>query len=617
MGGLTAALLLAAVPALALAAALTARWPRRAVLCAYAAAVPFGSGITVPVPLPAPFNTLTTLLGLATVAVFALGLLHPGGQARRIPAAALIALLLLAAHAVTYAWSIDRGASFDAVLVLGSLVVLFVVVAASHLDADDLRWFQASIVVGGALACAYGLVLLLTDQLPQEAAGVARFATAGGVGDDSDPNITAATLVLPLLLAVGFAVDRRGWWRAGAGAAAVLLATGILLTASRGGLAGAVVALVVLLLARRPSARTVGALLGAAVGLALVVSVVAPAQFERLSRSGSSGRTSVWELGLAACDARCATGSGIGTYLEVHQDTFFHEPWAEGVRASLKAHNIWLQAGVETGVLGVGLLLALFVATGVALLRVPRALRAPPLAALAGLLVTNAFLGNLAFKYFWLVLVHAVVVAAASAEHRGARRPEPVVALLASTRGHRIPAMVIALGAALAVFALSADGRSSYRAVATVVASRSPEVEEVGIDEAVEAVFEARQLDAELVGRAGAIAYQVIGTGRDAEAAVIEANEAAATLADAFAERPVAFTELIVAQRARPALAERVGGPEPLPARALGAVAAGVAAGVVLAVADAARRNRGPNRRRATAPATTPLRAGAFVAVPR
>jgi O-antigen ligase len=578
--------------------------PRRLLLCAYAAAVPFGSGITLPVPLPAPFNTLTTLLGLGTLAVFALGLTQEAGQARRLTPAAPIALLLLAVHAGSYLWSIDRAASFDAVLVLGSLVALFVVVSAARLDEDDLAALRSAIVAGGVLACLYGFALLLAGRLPEEAAGVARFATAGGVGDDSDPNITAATLVLPLVVATSDALDRVGGRRLASGAAATLIAAGILLTASRGGTLGAVVATTVLVVSRRPSAKGV---LGVVAGIVVVVgmaSVLAPAQFDRLGQDGSSGRTSVWELGLAACEERCAIGSGIGTYLDVHEELYFSEPSAEGFRSSLKAHNIWLQAGVETGIMGVLVLLALLVALVAQLLPLDRRRRAAPLAALLGLVVTNAFLGNLGFKYFWLVLVLVAVTATAAPAGGDEPTTDPVGSLLVGATRRWKAAVVVGAAASAAVLAFGARTPTTYRSTAVIVATMSPDRPTAGIDEAIEATFEARDLDDDAQLRArGTIAYEVTAQAERPEAAAAAADLAATALVAAFTEEPLASTRLALLQRADVDLAARVGGPPGTVEAAGEAALGGVVAAAMTAVGAAGlAHRRSGSARSATAP---------------
>ena len=65
---------------------------------------------------------------------------------------------------------------------------------------------------------------------------------------------------------------------------------------------------------------------------------------------------------------------------------------------------------METGITG---LVLIVLALGFAirtLLRIDRDHRATALAGMVGLIVSNAFLANLRFKYFWLVLMYAAAV---------------------------------------------------------------------------------------------------------------------------------------------------------------------------------------------------------------
>ncbi len=425
---MTAALLgLALIPAILAGVVVGLRAPMKTVLPFYAALVPFGSGIALPIGLPPPFNTLSTLAGLIAIAAIVAHLLLGGHSAPRLVPSIPVWLLFLALNGLTYLWSVDRQVTLDYLLVLVSLVALFLAVALMPASGDDARRLEDGVLAGAVAASAFGFYLLLTDQLPEKAAGIPRFATAGGA--DADPNITAAVLVLPLIVALSRIRSEVGWRRTGAVTAALLLSVGLVLTASRGGMVAAAVAIVVLVAHHgRPlrTAATTGvlALLVVAAGLLL-----APDQVERLSRTGSTGRDDVWRVAQRACVTHCWSGSGLGTFPEVHSAVAQQTPDIFSYRLNVRAHNIWLGAAVETGFLSVALLAAALFLTVAPLLRMPAAVRGPPLAAMAGLLTSNMFLGNLSFKYFWLVLIYAVVVALSHTPLPAASR-EPAAAPL-------------------------------------------------------------------------------------------------------------------------------------------------------------------------------------------
>jgi O-antigen ligase len=415
---LIALAIVALLPVAFIAARFALRAPLRILLPLYGALVPFGSGITLPIPLPNPFNTLTTLVGLALVLALVLHLVVVRTSAPRILPEVGAWLGFAAVNGMTYMWSIDRATTTELFGILVSLLALYVLVALMPINRIDLHRFCDVIVAGGALACVYGFYLLFTGNLPEENAGLPRFATAGGVGDASDPNITAATLILPLVLALSRALRATSaTTRLLAGSATAIIAAGLLLTASRGGTLAAIVAILVLLAHERRPGRVAVGVAAALVVVFLAGAALAPEQVERLSKTGSSGRTDIWTVAEAACPDYCVIGSGLNTFTDVHRRFYLVSPNAAGFRIDERPHNIWLGTAIELGLPGLATFLVGLALTLRTLIRLPRSDRGAPLAALAGFLVSNMFLANLYFKYFWLVLVYAAVAALATREH--------------------------------------------------------------------------------------------------------------------------------------------------------------------------------------------------------
>jgi hypothetical protein len=124
--------------------------------------------------------------------------------------------------------------------------------------------------------------------------------------------------------------------------------------------------------------------------------------------TSSSGRTSIWHVGLAACPQYCPFGSGWGTFPDVYAATQATVPGASvltGTGGSYQPHNLWLLAAIELGLPG---LLLMAAGLGLALLealRLPASLRRAPLSALVGTIVAATFLSNLEFKFFWMALI--------------------------------------------------------------------------------------------------------------------------------------------------------------------------------------------------------------------
>ena len=398
------------------------RSPLKLVLPVYAVLVPFGSGIALPLPIPAPFNTVTTLVGLiAAGCLVAHRLLCTTAPPRLLPEVTAW-ILFAAVNGLTYFWSIDATKTLSGYVILLSLLGLYVLLALMPVSWTDVHLLGAGSVLGGLAICVWGVYLLATDNLPEEKAGLPRFSIAGGVGDAADPNITAAVLVFPLAVAAGYALfGTRLVLRIVCAGTSAVLAGGILLTASRGGMLAGAIALLVLIAHHRHRIPVLAAAGVIAFGVLLASMAAAPEQVSRLDQAGSSGRTNIWRTALAACPRYCVQGSGLNTFPDVQEQTLLASPEIPGFRLGEPAHNIWLGAAIETGILSIVLMGAGFALGAAGLWRLPGPVRAVPLAGLAGLLTSNMFLGNLRFKYFWLVLMYAAATSLAA----GARRADP------------------------------------------------------------------------------------------------------------------------------------------------------------------------------------------------
>jgi O-antigen ligase len=405
---MSAVIALAFVP-LVVAAGLWAFQKPARVFGIYAAAIPFGSTFALPIGLPRSFTTISSILAALTVIALAWGLAR-----RRLYNSPTLAtslwLLFLGLAAASVAWSIRPAETIDDVFVLGSLVILYLVVALYPFDRDDLAFVANGIVVGTALTGAYAIALAVTSNLPETGAGLARFEITGaGGGEGGDPNITAAALMLGFAIALHETLqpDISRIMRVGYLIATALTAIGIVLTVSRGGLLAAGIVVVVIVVKQRRGAITILIL-----GLVMIPALflIPDTVSERSDNTGTSGRSEIWEIALESCPQYCATGSGFATFPDVHEERLLTTPDATGTKLRFQAHSIWLGTLVELGVLGLVLLIGALVALGRDLWRVPSQARAGALAGLVGLVVTSSFLSNSTFKYFWLAIMYGTIV---------------------------------------------------------------------------------------------------------------------------------------------------------------------------------------------------------------
>lgn len=383
------------------------RRPLHLLLPAFAFFVPFGSGLAVP-SIPSRYGSISSLLMVALIAAIFIKLVSGRWRAERVTVVIAVWLGFVGVAATTVFWSVDVPATLVGILPFAGVVILYVALRLSPLDRASLVRTELTIVAGGATAACYGIFQFATSTLPTSLEGGARFGR-----DLLDPNHTAAALTLPLAIALGKVSDRSvsRSSRIAHFLVILLLLTATLLTGSRGGLVAVAVAFVVMLVTSRHRLITF-VTLAVVVGTVFAIVNANPTLVPpRLLTSDSSGRTDIWKVGVAACPNYCGTGSGWGTFGLVYANTLPTVPGASITPSGVyfQPHNIWILAAIETGVLGLVLMTLGLALAVVEVLRLPKVVRAPPLAAVAALLASGFVLSNLEFKYFWMVLIYAAL----------------------------------------------------------------------------------------------------------------------------------------------------------------------------------------------------------------
>ncbi len=389
---------------------LSARYQGAMLLALYSFTVPWGNLVTL--PAPGALESPSTVFGLLTILVIGLELLRPGAPAAAAPSILAPFALLAGLIVLTVMWSADPTESINETGILLATISVFFVVCGRQFTTLDLRQFEVATVLGGASVSFVAAGLSLAGRLPTGKSGLPRFET---VGDDA--NATAASLILPFAIGFGRAIDhslsrrQRTLWGIGSG----LSIFGVYLTVSRGALIAASVGAVVVL----ASNGRLRAIVALATGSTAVLSVLLISSSglvgNHLLNTSSTGRTQIWSLGASICSRECLTGSGFGTFPGLYRQEFIATPSASGYQvAEFKAHNVPLQLAVETGVVGLLLLLLGFGLLLRMCWQVPFPNRAGALAATTALIVTSNLITNFTFKYYWLVPVYAVVCASAS-----------------------------------------------------------------------------------------------------------------------------------------------------------------------------------------------------------
>ena len=310
---------------------------------------------------------------LALAAAGAVAALGPGRVAvSRAGAAAVAALVVFGCWtALSAAWSLDAHAS----LLESQRLLLYIVAFAAFLIAR--RGLVEGDVVGGLAVAIWSLV---------ERGGRDPFEGTLLIGPIGYANALGALVAMAAVAALCL--------RGRAQLSLIVLLPALALTNSRGAELAAVVGAAVglALLIARPRVALV---VLAAAFTALVVLLAAPI-------GGLGDRTSYWSTARASVPRHVAQGSGAGTFAEVYSAARPHGPPARN------AHSLYLETLDETGVIGLVLLL---VALGIPLVAgVVRGTAAAP--AVAGYTV---FLLHAGVDWDWTMPVVAVAALALAA----------------------------------------------------------------------------------------------------------------------------------------------------------------------------------------------------------
>jgi O-antigen ligase len=348
-----------------------------------------------------------------------------------------VLLIFLAWNGLSFAWSEHPAAAFDALSRLALNAILFLIVfTAIRTERDVMRVFWA-FIVGASLATIVGV---LTGSGPTPYGEAARISTSS-----DNANELASVLVASTALSMGLAlISRRSpALRTVAFGAAALSLAGIVLTVSRSGLIAlfvAALAAVVFAGRWRPRVLVISVLvIASAVFYFAFLAPETARQRVTTSQEGGHGREDIWRVGWRMVQAHPVRGVGAGNfstssihYLLIQPGLLRRSDFI--VDTQKVAHNAYLQAWAETGVIGLALFLGVILGLLACSLKAIRwferdgnllmeVLTRAQLVACIGLL-TSLFFGSDQFnKQLWLLLAMGPAMLAI-AKAREAARPE-------------------------------------------------------------------------------------------------------------------------------------------------------------------------------------------------
>lgn len=292
---------------------------------------------------------------------------------------------------------------------LWQLLFFYVILSVARIEEDEFRIIIVSWIIGNMFASVFGATVF--------GFGGAKFDNSGRLKAHFDPDnkllsdLFSASFVFPVALMTMY-ILRTAWGLKKLGLMLVfaVLIIGQFVVGSRGGiLADGLVCVYYFF-----KGRYRGQLMFLA-ALAFTASFAFPTatwgRFLKPDPSGGSGRIEIWKVGLAALKDHWIWGGGFAQFENLYDKYFltvwnqYYEHWHRG------PHNIILQAWVEQGLIGLGIMLLAWWLTYKSMAHVPKDHprydeRVAVEAGVFGAFVAAIFVGVMLSKFtFWMFTI--------------------------------------------------------------------------------------------------------------------------------------------------------------------------------------------------------------------
>ncbi len=376
-------------------------WPVEMSLGIFAMLIPFDS-IFAFGGGAGPGSTLNWYLG-ATAGLVLLGTGLLTKRLRLPPRAALWWGLLMLWGAATVLWALDPQMALGRLPTASAVFLLYLAAVSLRIYKEELSRISLFVIVGGVAGALYASFQF------EHGIGVGERASLLVDTRATNPNEFAASLILPLALAIGGFLSCRNYFRKAAWMAAVgVIGVGLCLSMSR----GALIALLIMMLAylcRCPSSFRI---LLAVAALSATLVVALPALSTRVNNSLSSrgeGRFDIWQVGSVAMRHYGIVGAGLDNFPRAY-DKYVRTRSATVFRGyNRQPHNLFLGIAVELGLVGFVMLIGALQSQLRAALAIKTAAEGAPCSATVayeagccGMLAMGLSLDNLWLKAFWI-----------------------------------------------------------------------------------------------------------------------------------------------------------------------------------------------------------------------
>ena len=308
------------------------------------------------------FNT-SIFIAAAVALVLSLFVVARGSALRRIPAVLIILGVFVAWCVVSLSWTVDTDATRTIVITYLSLLVFAWMIVEFVESRHHFSWILRSYWAG----CCVSLAMLFISYFEGRSILVSDYAryTGGGING----NAFALLMDIAIIISVYLAANTASKWQYTYWTFVPLASLGVLLTGSRAGTLGLILAifLTVPIAVYRKWKYIVLILLAGGCAVWLAGTFVPMGLLERITEGTEAHtfvvRTVQWNAGLESWRDAPITGVGAGAFITAVT--------SKGGFA-LVAHNTFVEILVTNGLVGCGLMLIVWVLLTRVILRLPR-----------------------------------------------------------------------------------------------------------------------------------------------------------------------------------------------------------------------------------------------------
>jgi len=294
-------------------------------------------------------------------------------------------------------WSIDRSSSIYNYIFISKHLFFLLIICSYPFCYSEKRVIRHAIILSGILLSA--TVFFTTFKV----GGITTFvrATISNGYYKADPNQLASTLLLPIsFLIVDFAEMKK--FNILDFIAAIILFATLVYTGSRGAFVALLAVMITLIISYLKYPKRKKAILALVFSLsilALVISLLNPKLLTRFAKINeldrySANRLPIWKDSFNLWKEKPLAGYGFGTFKTVPIMK------AKGIKT---AHNIFIQALVEGGIISFLLLIAAVIPT--VTIKGNNGFSRAAKASAVGIFISSLFLFTMNYDYFWLVII--------------------------------------------------------------------------------------------------------------------------------------------------------------------------------------------------------------------